>query len=490
MAVAASDDSHLLGKFWLAESPDHQLTGWLDLSGSRPVVTVNGQLTPAMTSRAQNEDWDASEFADKEFDSVTHTIHGHLAEGRKRKVTIAEAVSASRRYNMILDVDPEGEPSGGVHVFRGAWAARGAHISVDETIGSASIRFANIDEWVRSNGVTVEIVPGDPRRKVRISYEQPEADSAPIPGSGGRIATKFLRHHPEVRFDGAGVRQDAWLAFDDVECASLDELLRVMVSPVLTLVSVMLDRKVGLTELEVLTEKTDDYLTVYHPMVTRNAAAVPIEPGYFFIGLPNVSLSNLATWISMAHIYAPVPNILYSALDLHPTGTLESRLLQLAACAEGLVRRQFADKRIVEKAVAKKARNAARNAVEEAVGDEVAERVAQALAHFGDITYAERLNLLLDFTQDVVPEAAGDRSAWIKKVKNARNGFAHLLEGSTDSWEVSFVLLESLKWILGAALLLNAGISANAIKERLAAYEGYSFFKRQASALAHEVYGS
>lgn len=161
MAVAASDDSHLLGKFWLAESPDHQLTGWLDLSGSRPVVTVNGQLTPAMTSRAQNEDWDASEFADKEFDSVTHTIHGHLAEGRKRKVTIAEAVSASRRYNMILDVDPEGEPSGGVHVFRGAWAARGAHISVDETIGSASIRFANIDEWVRSNGVTVEIVPGD-----------------------------------------------------------------------------------------------------------------------------------------------------------------------------------------------------------------------------------------------------------------------------------------------------------------------------------------
>jgi hypothetical protein len=109
------------------------------------------------------------------------------------------------------------------------------------------------------------------------------------------------------------------------------------------------------------------------------------------------------------------------------------------------------------------------------------------LAYF-EPTYKERLNRLIEYTQDCVPNAVGVAKRWVGSLVDARNDLAHLLPDTRNGWETNLILRESLKWILGAALMRQAGISASTIRKRLEAYEPYSFFVRKSAHYAPAIY--
>lgn len=102
--------------------------------------------------------------------------------------------------------------------------------------------------------------------------------------------------------------------------------------------------------------------------------------------------------------------------------------------------------------------------------------------------YRQRLERLIAYTKDCVPDAAGVATQWAASLVNARNDYAHLLPGPRNSWQTNLVLWESLKWILGAAILLHVGVDAEVIKKGLNRHESYAFFVRKAKNYAPDIY--
>ncbi|GHE83379.1 hypothetical protein GCM10017786_13080 [Amycolatopsis deserti] len=484
--MGEAEGNHLLGKFWLADQPERQLTGWLDLSGARPKVTLNGQLTPAVVWTPSPDGAGAHGHpADDTFSDGGLTIHGLLAEGARRAVTVFDAITRSRRYDMMAVNDD----SDGVHVLQGTWLARGAHLDDNEEILSARIRFTNLDEWIGQSGVTGKVIYS-PHNHVHLDYVEPHPEAVPIPAIGGTVGTQFATIPPRIEFNGAEVRHKAWIQFKDVSLPSFAELLHRLVSPTLTLASVMMRKKCVLTELSILTGKDELSCEVSHPLVDSAAKDEGLKPGNRSLGLRDVGIGVVAEWIAKSDDFNPIPNIIYSTFGNDRARTLESELLELAAAAEGFDRRRFGEEAVFDRVLAKSARRAAIQAAKEAAGEELAERLGRALANFNSLAYAERLRRLLQLTHSAVPEAAGNWDIWIKRVKEARNGYAHQLERGETQWEVELVLVESLRWILGAAILLESGVSAGSIADNLKNSQDYIFFKRKSRALAPQIYGT
>jgi hypothetical protein len=123
------------------------------------------------------------------------------------------------------------------------------------------------------------------------------------------------------------------------------------------------------------------------------------------------------------------------------------------------------------------------------LGDHAAKQATEKLQHF-EPTYKERLMRLIEYTQGCVPEAAGVAAKWARSLVSARNDYAHLLAESRNSWQTNIVLRDSLKWILGAAVMLYAGIGAEAIKKGLGRNESYAFFVRKSEHYAPEIYNA
>jgi hypothetical protein len=117
---------------------------------------------------------------------------------------------------------------------------------------------------------------------------------------------------------------------------------------------------------------------------------------------------------------------------------------------------------------------------------------AVALAHIDEPTYANRLRLLTELSRDAVPGATGDTPEWERRIRAARNGFAHqTVPASQDDdreWQEYLVLLRSLRWVLTGALLLQAGLDPERLRERLQQHQPYQFLLRQARQWLPDLY--
>ncbi|GAB3707392.1 hypothetical protein GCM10027598_10630 [Amycolatopsis oliviviridis] len=477
----------LLGRFWLAANPDEKLTGWLDLSGSRPRITLHGQLTPHVTWQQADDGSMIGVPAEDEHDTEGHLIHGYLAEGFDRAVTIFNAITVSRRQNIMTMGTMGKNDEEGVHSLQGTWAARGAHLDNEEQIQSARIRFTNLDDFICQNGTKMTITL-KPSESVNIEYQKPARETAPLATIGGHVSTRFVRLYNRPDTTGAEVRHAGWLDFDDINQQNLFALLDDIVAPTLILASIMLDVQCKLTHVQALTSKSETYVRIYHPLIEYAAESKVIEPGNRYMDLRHTGLQVVAKWIECASELAPVPNILYSALEWPQDLSLESRLLQLSTSAEGYDRRRYRDAPIFDPELAKAARKAAKDAAIAATNEEIGEKLHQSLAHFNQVSYPFRLRRLLSSVEDAIPDAFGNQKKWVSKIANARNSFAHLLNGPGNGWEVDLILTESLKWILGTAFLLQAGVESETIKARLKEHQPYQFFQRKARNLAPEIY--
>lgn len=255
-----------------------------------------------------------------------------------------------------------------------------------------------------------------------------------------------------------------------------------------------MDRQCLVTRLLICTDKDELYNQVCHPLVREDHPMKPIKPENFYLRLLDINPSIVAASIAKLKDIDPVPRILADSLSRDSGRFLETDLLELAACAEGLDRRMHKDEgQIFEPDTVAKIQRVAADAVRcelrGPLGDHAAKQVRNKLQYF-EPTYKERLARLVGYTQDCVPEAAGVATTWIRSLAGARNEYAHMLPEYRNSWETNIVLRESLKWILGAAVLLHAGVGAEVIKQALGRYERYRFFTRKSKHFAPDIYAN
>jgi hypothetical protein len=485
-------EDHTLGDFWIAELPDVHLPGSLDVTHAFPQVQVAGQLTEAFEWKQINETTWRRTLVDTDFEPEDFHIHGELSTTRDKQVTLYNSITVSREYQGFGRLTAPSK--NGSQRLQGTWLVHGEHLAKDEIITGALLRFSNIDAWIGDNGTKTVLHTQDPRRKVDINYEMPPTKSATIPSTCAKVSTSFMPEYPKLDWNGAEVRQESWLKFEDLNENSLGQLYENYISPTLSLASVMLDRRCWATELHILTEKSDNYLRVYHPLLKPTKQQSPINRGSYYLSLSHISMKNLAEWIAQAKTLEPVPGIVVSSID--STGgngkTVESTLLELAACAEGLDRRLHDSDPIFRQEIANTARKAALEAVRTTsrgeLREELVRRVEASLSHFNEATYDERLQRLINLVEECAPETFGDPDKWKTYVKNARNGYAHLLNKPGHAWQINLILSESLKWIIGCIILLQSGIPASVIKDRLHRHQKYLNFTRRAKSLAREIY--
>jgi hypothetical protein len=165
----------------------------------------------------------------------------------------------------------------------------------------------------------------------------------------------------------------------------------------------------------------------------------------------------------------------------------------MAIAGEGLHRRLWPKDRMMSLGQARKTRQQAQGAVDDS---DLQRRVGDALLHLEEPTYAERLHSLTELVTEAVPAATGDTPEWERRIKAVRNGFAHQTAprvtatdaGDDDEWQEYLVLLRTLRWVLTGALLLQTGITASRLGERLQQHEPYRFLLRQAREWLPDLY--
>lgn len=479
-------DRHLLGRFWFVGQEDQVLPGWLDLSGRRPVITVAGQFTPPVTMTVVEDT--VHGVPEPEFTSDSYVLHGNLSAGLRSKVTMLGAQSRGRTMQMFGDLNAFSE--NGTEKFFGDALVKGAHVTPGGAVLKAMFRFSHIDEWTRRSGVVKFEHHFEGQYPVDISYRLPDPVAAELPDGRGSIRVKHMRGIPWCNAKGTGVEHRAWIEVD-ARAGSLDQMVADFVYPTLNLVSIMIDRPCRLTELAIQTEEKGYFDPVYHPLVDRDENPVPIKPGYYYMGLPHAGIESLARWIVRSRALDPIPSVVAGSLDRSRGLYLENELLELASCAEGLDRRMHGEESIFNEdtieAIKRIACDSVRVGLPGEIGQEASRQLRMKLSYF-EPTYKERLNRLIEYTKGCMPKAAGVAKRWIASLADARNDLAHLLPDPRNKWEINVILVESLKWILGAALLREAGISEGVIEERLKQNESYQFFVRKSAHYAPNIY--
>ena len=216
------------GRFWLAGSDDEPLAGHVDIQGLWPRVEVAGELTPSVELISTDGNG-TSHYAPAAMGNEDLTVHGRLG-GTLGAVTVLGA-STRRRSNSLFGGLAE-------HAVEGRYALVGAHVpSADHLFAAARLRLYGLDEWAQLPGLKVSL--SSDMNSVDIDYAAPDPLESPLDQLGGviRIEPTWTRPRPTV--SGVSLETHAWLTWTVSGGRTLDAVVRDLVVPTATLLTLL-----------------------------------------------------------------------------------------------------------------------------------------------------------------------------------------------------------------------------------------------------------
>jgi hypothetical protein len=449
MAATTSDTSSgLRGRFWLqGGKEDDAIPGRVFLqAGAHPRLELDGALTPLIreTSRKQLPDGTqvrtSAPVPPQELAGQALTIHGVLDEGGA-EVTLPAA------FTNGFTMRGTGAQS---HRLQAFYALAGAHVDgADALFTSLRVRIRHLDAWANLPGFKLD--PDFAANKYTLSFEAPDVSPATM-ASGARLAiNQMAGWGPGLPTAcGGQLERRIWLDVQDLPPMTYRDLDRKVVKPLMNLLTFAVGKECPLVEMAISAGPDQPWLTVHHAGM-KEAAEEIIPIWSILLPMSEIGLDGAAAWLDSTTSLGPLPSVVTRVVNSQDD-TLEAQLLELSTVAEGLHR---------------------------------------LLLNPGTMNYAQRLEGLAEHAKEAVPGATGKTAEWVKRVKTARNDFAHKLEHGfldDDHAEEWAALLLSLRWLLTGTLLLRTGISSTALGTRIAAYQPYQLFLLQAQAWLPEVY--
>lgn len=460
------------GRFWLAGVDDEPLAGHLDVRGVWPRVEVAGELTPSLELIKTDENG-TSHFVPAPMGNEDLTVHGRLG-GALGAVTVIGA--ATRRRRDMLGGLAE-------HVVEGRYALVGGHVaSADHLFDAVRLRLYGLDEWARLPGLSVSL--SSDMNSVDIDYAAPDPMEWPLDGLGGVITIEPAWTLPQPTVSGVTIETHAWACWKISTGRTLDDLMRDLVVPTATLLTLLFNEDCPVLALQVHDGVSDRWLDVYGPVVQDPPESRPKAP---VLSLTQFGLSSLASWLDGFAALSPLPQLVAAATNA--TGrSVQNQLLELAAAAEGLHRRLHPhDRQLSPEQVADDVEALAAASM----SAPTKEVLRSALTtYLWEPSYPQRLRDLLRETADAAPGVAGKQTKWRSRVVNARNGFAHSLPRSShgEDFFAWFTLTKSLRWLLLARLLLEVGLPPKAVGQALRGSNDYSNFLSAARRDLPDIY--
>lgn len=471
--------SGLEGTFWLA-AEGTKVPGLL-IKDSQPMkLQLDGMLTGNLRKILAGEipeglnvgpDWLVYPDEDPiEPDQLT--VHGQVITGDKLEEVTLLATMLDRRSVIAPSLSGAEKRTVSTALLGGLTSGP------EERFGAARMQFLNLDAWARiapshpfSNSVTfVELVDNAGKLTVRRSDAQ-NADG----------------WYPRTQ-----QTELVWQAQSEATALSLRDIWSQVVNPLRVAFTIALGSPsppVGLAVCK--TVSGGDWLYVQDSEIKSVDTKPTLPPSRLLLTRAEFGVDCLGTWLELFPKMSPVPSLVATAIETEAERAIELQVLDLAIATEGLHRRLFEARRGIPKKRASDIREYTIPLVEEKF-PEAADAVRDALNGLGELPFRERLTDMIERARPVLPGLTGSSAElWIKRVKDVRNGFAHLLEGkdelSSQALE-NYILKNTLRWLLSVVVLLEVGVDGQVLSTRANANQQYSFLLMQAKRWMSEIY--
>jgi hypothetical protein len=459
------------GVFWLAQEPEQRVAGRLDLSTSTPALTLFEPLiAPLETAEVRQpggEDTRVTTWTPRSIgpDVEAFTILGEIYNPR-RHVTLLESFT--------LAYDDEQRMQAGCALING-------HVGDTLRLSAVSFRLPYLDEW--ANVAEVEGTVSDTYRTIRYGTPTPLRQDLPDP-MACTLELSCDVTHPRISWRSARIDYTSRLSLQNLREVPMAAVWWAL-GAISDLFSLLVDVKARPTEVEVLDAGTERWLEVIDPRLADEPSESASHLRRILLPRAGVGLGIFARWIERYNELRPIPAILADSMRLGGD-VLESKLFELASAAEGLHRRLIDTTRtdLFTRVEARAVRKAARQAAGE--NEHLDGEILRALNNLTEISYAERLDHLLQMATPALPGLADwNCLEWKSRITDARNGVAHRLPAFhnvpwENKWREETVLFYSARWLLTTLLLLEAGVEPSLLIARLGQHRRFRIFEEQA----------
>jgi hypothetical protein len=485
----ASNELLIIGQFWFANNPDLVVPGRLDLTGERPRVELHGALSSSVREVPSGVPG-ISQFVNAP-PPKPQTLYGEVL-GIARRVTVIDAYQVHKTGD-VLSMWSDGS-SGGLQqqILEGEYAILGVHAQdADVPFSALRFRLCFQDAWAQLSGLSMSINPDPNNRSVAMNYGIPEPIVVPLPGGDGHLTLEAASTISPLRVAGAYILTRTYLKVELDEGVTVRAAWARFVLSASALLTLLHDKACKPTEFEVQDVASGKWYRVHMPGLVSDPSDVRSpkidEPA--LLTRSELGMERLAAWFDLAHRLAPLPYVVADAVQA--TGrAVESLLLELAAAAEGIHRRLYpGSRRLTEQETSE-----ALEALKELDLNPAAKEVLRSAmgTYLWDVSFPQRLRQLSEDVSSAMPGVTGKPGKWKSAVCDARNGFAHFLVGKEGD-EVKILgyaaLHKSLRWLLTGRILLELGVPAELLSQRLAEFRRYNHFLMNAKESLPNIYG-
>jgi hypothetical protein len=357
------------------------------------------------------------------------------------------------------------------------------HVTMGETGETQEIHFLQVLE-----GEHVEGVPQYRGAIVRLG--DPYRRWLRYPGFSGPLEFSSLGRITLTASDA--------VQFTNLPNVTQDEIERQLVQPLLNLLMLASGQVPDVQALELHPAESEGSPDRAHSvrrkrkLTTGNPGPEPLP--IFSIG--RLGNRGLNAWYGLNQMLTPVCSVIGKTIAVDGYD-IESKLLNLAASAEAVHRTLYNTKRMTELQASE-----VRQAALEGVPEACRKLVGTLLSNLSEPSYSDRLAELLDRIGPLANGIAGElhepsgsrvgRACWLRVVTRHRNDFAHLNKNTPEDLRHyagrTFVLYESLRWLLSAVLLCHSGVSPVDVQADFNQSSPFALFRDRARLFWPEIY--
>lgn len=469
----------LAGTFWIPGAEEHRVKGRL-LVGDQMRLALDGLLSPAMRTFVEEMRKNGGSIDDPSLDSESIVVHGELNSG-PRKVSLFECLSIGGTGAALSAFS-------GTQVLRPLFGFRGTSPVADaDHVTGVRVQLRHLAEWTRAPGFGMTMYSDG---RSTLTYKPPEVEEAHLEnGAVVRLAFSTLFENPDP--SGATFRRDIAIEVAGFEPIDLRRAERLYTVPLSTLVTICLLRDSQPIALHAQDDGGEWFEVVAPYLFEADEEPKKVKPWNVMVSLPELGIAGVATWLNQVEKLGPLPAIVADAAGANKL-RIETLVSEMTSVAEGLHKRILGNP---DKPITRDRYKELRSKVLDALGDkdeDTKKAVVDGLQGLRRPSYRARLAELRDRVNEVVPEIFGhDYEAWAQQVADRRNEFAHQNTDfiTPESSGPYAAVAYSVRWLLVALLLLETGISAADLREKIEENQRFQSFVDQAPLLLPEVYG-
>lgn len=470
-------ETDLPGRFWSADSTGREVLGRIVKESPSLRLVTYGTVQEDEGFKRQVSD-SGNVIISREFSNVETnriTIHGVLMSSGK-EVSLVDCSPLG--LPSTLPIDPEQEVS-----YRVGYIILGDLISgLDELYTGVEFQATHLDKWASAGGFHIE------RKKDGCAlHYKASPPNEEILKSGARLSINQEAKGNSNKNTGGSIVGTSSVRVSSAPPSTWLQLDQMYIAPTVSLIQLSLGERSALTNVRVQSKNNKwlDYWSdsVYTSITNSNYTKEVAT-------LKQLGLPNFGKWLNSVDELGSFPAAVASFVTAKSM-QLETELLELTTVLEGLHGCLFPDSNRMSNDEAETVQSVVIEAMNaSSIPDAHRECVRSMLTHLAQPGYRQCVCEIAKTVQ-LGDFPIGNLARWASYVTKIRNGYAHRSDRRLSEEQINqqSSILESLRWLLRAVLLHQAGLPVEYIADKYRAMSAYDLYRRRATAHLPRIFG-